>query len=163
MKSFHFFLGLMASVLLLSACQSSQSNVVGDPSAPPQIFCEGRMAWSAEVITDDVMDYTTFWIAFEAGTVQDDFKYVHVDVTLDGKSVAEEMKYMAAPELYSVTCTETGQQFEASRVKYTLFLPPLSSGEHIILWNYTITADLDDGVFNYPRGMTAEYKLNVEN
>lgn len=122
------------------------------------------MAWSAEVTTDDLMDYTTFWIAFDAATVQDDFTHIHVDVTLDGKSVAEEMKYVQAPEPYSVACTDSGQQFEASRVKYTLFLPPLSKGEHIIRWTYTLTADLDDGVFDYPSGMTAEYKIkrNIE-
>jgi len=121
------------------------------------------MAWSAEATTDDLMDYTTFWIAFEEATVQDDFKYVHVDVTLDGKSVTEEMKYMAAPEHYSVTCTESGQQFEASRVKYTLFLPPLSSEEHIIRWSYTITASLDDGVFDLPHGLTAAYEIQLNN
>jgi hypothetical protein len=162
MKHFHFFLGLMTSVLLLSACHSSQSNVMGDPSAPPQTFCEGRMAWSAEVSTDDVVDYTTSWIAFDAATVQDNFQHIHVDVTLDGKSASEEMKYMQAVEPYSITCPESGQQIEASRMQYTLILPPLSSEEHIILWKYTITADLDDGVFNYPQGMTAEYKIKLK-
>jgi len=164
MKHFHFFLSLMTSVLLLSACQSSQSKVVGDLSVPLQTFCEGGMAWSAEVRTDDLMDYTTFWIAFDAATVQDEFQHIQVDVTLDGKSVAQEMKYMAAPEPYSVTCPESGQQFAASRVKYTLILPPLSSGEHNILWNYTITADPNDGVSNYSRGMPAEHniKLTIE-
>lgn len=133
MKHFHFFLALMTLVLLLSACQLSQNNIVGDPSAPPETFCEGRIAWSAEAKTDDLIDYTAFWIAFDAATVQDDFKYVLVDVTLDGKSVAEEMKYMQAIEPHLVTCTESGQVFEASRVKYTLILPPLSSGKHRIL------------------------------
>jgi hypothetical protein len=161
MKHFYFFLGLMTSVLLLSACQSSRSNIniVGDPSVPPQTFCEGRMAWSAEVTTDDIVSYTTFWIAFDAATVQDEFQYIQVDVTLDGKSVAQEMKYMAAPEPYSVTCPESGQQFAASRVKYTLILPSLSSGEHNIFWNYTITADPNEGVFNYSHGMPAEHSI----
>ena len=116
------------------------------------------MAWSAEVTTDDVMDYATFWIAFDAATAQDSFKYIHVDVTLDGESLSHEMKYMQAAEPYSITCTDSGQQFEASRVKYTLFLPP---GEHTIRWTYTITADLDDGVFEYPSGITAEYPITI--
>lgn len=120
------------------------------------------MAWSAEIRTDDLVDYTTFWIAFDAATVQDSFKYVQVNLTLDGNSVSGQMKYVQAPELYSVTCTESGQQFEASRVQYTLILPPLSSGEHSICWKYTITSDLDDGVFDYPRGMTAEYKIKLK-
>jgi hypothetical protein len=157
MKHFHFFLGLMTFVWLLSACQSSQSNVTDGASSFLPVLCDGRMAWSAEVTTDDVMDYATFWIALDAATAQDSFKYIHVDVTLDGESLSDEMKYMQAAEPYSIICMDSGQQFEASRVKYTLFLPP---GEHTIRWTYTITADLNDGVFNYPRGMTAEYKSN---
>jgi hypothetical protein len=159
MNRFHFFLGLMTFVWLLSACQSPQRHVTDGAFSSPPVFCDGRMAWSVEVQTDDVMDYTTFWIAFDAATAPDSFKYIHVDVTLDGESLPHEMKYIQAAEPYSVTCTDSGQQFEASRVKYTLFLPPLSAEEHIILWNYTITADLNDGVFNYPRGLTAEYKI----
>lgn len=151
----------MTFVLLLSACTSPQGNVAGDSVAPSHTFCDGPTAWSAEVWTDDLMNYTTFWIAFDAATVQDHFKYVYVEVTLDGKSVAEEMKYAQAPEPYSVTCSDSGQQFEASRVQYTLILPSLSSGEHSILWKYTITADLDDDVFDYPHGMTAEYKIKL--
>lgn len=109
------------------------------------------------------MDYTTFWIAFDAATDYDSFKYIQVDVTLDGEPLSQEMKYRQAAEPYSITCTDSGQQFEASRVNYTLFLPALSSGEHTILWKYTMTDDLPDEVFHNPSGMTAEYeiKLNI--
>lgn len=160
MNRFHFFLGLMTFVWLLSACQSPPSNVTDGAFSSPPVFCDGRMAWSAEITTDDVMDYTTFWIAFDAATAQDSFKYIHVDVTLDGEPLSHEMKYMQAAEPYSVTCTDSGQQFEAIRVKYTIFLPLLSAKEHSIRWTYTNTADLNDGVFNDPRGMTVEYKSN---
>ena len=160
MNCFQFFLGLMTFVWLLSACQSPQNNVTDGAFSSPPVFCDGHLAWSAEVTTDDVMDYTTFWIALDSATAQDSFKYIHVDVTLDGESLSHEMKYMQAAGPYSVTCTDSGRQFEASRVKYTLFLPPFSSEKHTILWKYTVTADLNDGVFNYPRGMVAEYKIN---
>lgn len=175
MNNNHLSQVLVSGLLfILTACQVAEeplreSGITSDTqnsssleaSTPPQIFCEGRMAWSAEIITDDVVDYTSFWIAFGTATVQDAFEYVQVEVTLDGNSVAEEMKYRQAAEPYLVTCPESGQQFEASRVQYTLILPPLSSGEHSILWKYTISADLDDGLFTYPRGMTAEYKIKL--
>jgi len=161
MKHLHFFFAWITAVLLLNACQSSQSNVMGDPSPPPQTFCEGSMAWSAEVRTDDVMDYTTFWIAFDATTFQEHFKYVDVEVTLDGQSVAEQMKYMGVVEPYGVTCTESGLQFEASRVKYTLILPLLAPGEHIIRWTYTITTDIGGGGFEAPSPMAAEYPITL--
>lgn len=89
------------------------------------------------------------------------FKYVHVDVILDGKPVAEEMKYVQTPEPYLVTCMESARQFEASRVKYTPILPPLSSGKHSILWKYTITADLDGSVSTSHRGIAAEYIITA--
>lgn len=157
MNRFYSFLGLMIVVWLLSACQSPQSNVTDRDFSSAPVFCDGRVAWSAEATTD----YTTFWIALDAATAHDSFKYIHIDVTLDGEPLSHEMKYMQAAEPYSITCTDSGQQFEASRVKYTLFLPPFSSEEHLILWKYTITADLNDGVFNYPAGMTAEYKIKL--
>jgi hypothetical protein len=160
MNRFRFVPGLLTFVWLLSACQSPPSNITDGAFSSPPVFCDGRMAWSAEVTTDDVMDYTTFWIAFDATAAQDSFKHIHVDVTLDGEPLSHEMKYIQAAEPYSVICTDSGQQFEASRVKYTLFLPSLSSEEHVILWKYTITADLNDG-FNYPEGMTAEYKFKL--
>ena len=119
------------------------------------------MAWSANITMDDVVDYTTFWIAFDASTFQDHFKYVDVDVTLDGQSVARQMKYMGAVEPYAVTCTDSGLQFEASRVKYTLVLPPLSPGEHIIRWTYTIAADIGGGGFEVPSQMKAEYPITI--
>ena len=119
------------------------------------------MAWSAEVRTDDVIDYTTFWIAFDAAPVQDHFKYVDVEVTLDGQSVAQQMKYMEAVEPYAVTCTKSGVQFEAGRVKYTLVLPLLSPGEHIIRWSFTIKADIGGGGLEVPSPMAAEYPITL--
>ncbi|HLO18298.1 MAG TPA: hypothetical protein VK206_25930 [Anaerolineales bacterium] len=161
MNPFPFFLGLMTFVLLLSAWKLSQSNPVGAALSHPHIFCKEQVAWSAEIVTDDSIDYTIFWIAFDATTAQDHFKYVYIDVTLDGESLSEQMKYMQVPEPYSVICTDRSRQFEASRMKFTLFLPPLFPGSHIILWKYRVTTDLDDGVFDYPSGMTGEFAVTT--
>lgn len=162
-------------LVLLTACQAAEQplrkstiTLGGHTSSPDvivtaqQTFCQDGMAWSTEVITDDVVDHATFWIALDAATIQDDFQYINVEVTLDGNSVAEEMKFQQAAEPYSVTCTESGQQFEAIRVKYTLLLPPLSSGQHSIAWKYTVLSDLDDSAFIYPRELTAEHEFTVE-
>jgi hypothetical protein len=161
MKRFHFLAGLLIFAWLLSACQSPQRSVAERAIPSPSVYCDGRIAWSAEVTTDDVVGYTTFWIAFDIATAQDLFSYLQVDVTLDGESLSNEMKFMQAAEPYSVTCTDSGQQFEASRVRYTLILPPLSSEEHILRWNYTITADLTDGAFHDLIGMTGEYAITL--
>lgn len=140
---------------LLSACQSVKNPVLVEAFDPHHIYCENRMAWSAEATKDDVAEYSTFWIAFEQAPVQENFNYVNVEVTLDGKPV-DGMKYMQSPEPYHVTCTDGGQQFEGSRMKYTLLLPALAMGEHEIVWKYTLTADLRDAWFDYPNGMTGE-------
>ncbi|HXQ37949.1 MAG TPA: hypothetical protein VN843_28335 [Anaerolineales bacterium] len=139
---------------LLSACQAVKNPVMVE-AVSPHIYCQGQIAWSAEATKDNITDYTTFWIAFEQALVQENFNYVNVEVTLDGKPVYG-MKYIQSPEPYHVTCTDGGQQFESSRVKYTLLLPPLSTGEHTIVWKYTLTADLSNDLFDYPTGMIGE-------
>lgn len=87
MNNNHLSQVLVSGLLfMLTACQAAeqplretriaspgQNNSSGEALTPPLTSCEGRMAWSVEIITDDVMDYTTFWIAFDAATVQDDF------------------------------------------------------------------------------------------
>lgn len=143
-------------VLLLSACQPSKSPYA-DAFSPQQVLCQGRMAWSADVtMLEKYGDYTTFWIAFEEDPTQENFQYVSVEVTLDGKPV-DGMRYVQSPERYSVTCTDRGQQFESVRVQYYLFLPPLPEGEYELVWKYTLTVDLSDDLFEYPKGMTGEY------
>src|SRR5690349_4120885 len=92
------------TIASLSACKPYPESRAADPFTA----CEGGVAWSAEITTDDVVDYTTFWIAFEAATAGDHFRDVQVDVTLDGQPVAEAMKYVQAPARYSVTCTGQG-------------------------------------------------------
>jgi hypothetical protein len=115
------------------------------------------MAWSAETVKDNVAEYSVFWIAFEQAPVQENFKYLNVEVTLDGKPVFDGFQFMQSPEPYSVTCSDGGQQFEGVRMKYTLVLPPLSTGEYTIVWKYTLTADLSDDLFAYGNGMTGEF------
>lgn len=157
----HFASGLTAFVWLLSACQSPQNRMTEGGSSSLHVFCDGHIAWSADVTTDDMINYTTFWIAIDTVAAHDIFKYIHVDVTLDGEPLSHEMKYVQAAEAYSVNCTDSREQFEASRVKYTLFLPPLAPEEHVILWKYTIPAYLNDEVFGSPSGLTAEYEFEL--
>jgi len=148
------FTGISLIVLLLCACQLPKKPVVAKAFSS-YIFCQGRMAWATEARKDNLADYSTFWIAFEQAPVQENFNYVNVEVILDGKPV-DGVKYMQSPEPYHFTCTDRGQQFEDVRMKYTLLLPPLSTGEHTIVWKYTLTADLSDDLFDYRNGMTGE-------
>ena len=141
--------------LLLSACQSAKNPVLVEVVSP-HTFCQGRMAWSAETVRDNVAEYSVFWIAFEQAPVQEYFTHVNVEVTLDGKPVLGGFQYTQSPEPYTVTCTDGGQQFEGVRVRYTLLLPPLSTGGHNIVWKYTLIGDLSDEWFDYPNGMTGE-------
>jgi len=149
------FTGISLIVLLLCACQLPKNPLVAKAFSS-HIFCQGRMAWGTEATKDNFADYSTFWIAFEQAPVQENFNYFNVEVTLDGNPVVDGFQYTQSPEPYSVTCTDGGQQFESARMKYTLLLPTLSAGEHTIVWKYTITADLSNGQFAYPNGMTGE-------
>lgn len=148
-------INVLLIAFFLSACQSVKNPVLVE-TVSPHIYCRGQLAWSAETVKDSVTEYSVFWIAFDAATVQDNFKYISVYVTLDGKPTFDEMKFRQLPEPYSVTCSEDGRQFEASRLKYTLFLPSLTKGEHKIKWVYRTTATFSDGLFDYPKGITGE-------
>jgi hypothetical protein len=140
---------------LLSACLSVKNPVLAE-TVSPHTYCHAQMAWSVETVKDNIANYSTFWIAFEQAPVQENFNHVNVEVTLDGNPVVDGFTYMQSPEPYHITCTAGGQQFEGARMKYTLLLPPLSAGEHEIVWKYTLTADLSHNLFAYPNGMTRD-------
>jgi hypothetical protein len=142
--------------ILLSACQSVKNPVLVENTSSQHTYCDGRMAWSAETVKDNLAEYSVFWIAFGEAPAQEDFTHVNVEVKLDGKPVPGGFQYTQSPEPYTVTCTDGGQQFEGVRMKYTLLLPPLSIGGHEIVWKYTLTADLSDDLFDYPKGMTRD-------
>ena len=152
---------ILLIVVLMSACQSVKNPVAVETNSP-YTNCQGQLAWSGEAKKDSVAEYSVFWIAFDAATIQDNFKYLSVYVTLDGKPVYNEMKFRQLPEPYLVTCSEDGRQFEASRINYIFFLPSLTKGEHRINWVYMTTATFSDGEFDYPNGMTAEYPITFQ-
>jgi len=154
MKPTPLFPGLIIVVFLLSACQPS----VELSAQEPYVYCNGQFAWSAEEITDDMTHYTIFWVAFESSVAQNNFQYIDVDVTLDGKPV-DSLKFMQAPEPYSINCSDTQRQFEAIRVMYTQILPPMDRGVHKIVWMYTITGDLSDIIFDQPQMIATEYPV----
>lgn len=160
-----WFCKLLSSFIffLLAACQSkahlpgqSVKNPVLIETVSPHTYCQGQMAWSSEIVKDNVAVYSIFWIAFEQAPVQEKFKYVNVEVKLDDEPVVEGFGFMQSPEPYPVSCTDGGGQFESVRMKYILLLPPLSVGEHEIAWKYTLTPDWSDDLFDYPDGMTGE-------
>jgi len=148
-----YFVDISLIAILLSACVPSRN---ATDTASPKVYCQGHMAWSAEIVTGNMISYTTFWIAFEQAPVMENFQYLTVAVTLDGQPVVNGFEYLQSPEPFTVTCTDGMDQFESNRVQYTLLLPLLVEGEHKIVWKYTLTADLSDELFNYPAGMTDE-------
>ena len=154
-KTMSRFTVILLIALLLSACLSVKNPVLVE-TVSPHIYCHDQMAWSSEIVKDNVAVYSIFWIAFEQVHVQENFKYVNVEVKLDGEQVVNGFGFVQSPEPYTVTCTDGGQKFESVRMRYTLLLPSLSAGEHKIVWKYTLAADLSDDLFDSPNGMTGE-------
>ena len=149
----------LLTILVLSACQPSapaaqppDNASVADAFSPQSTFCEFQTEWTVEATTKDWIDVTSFWVAVDEATAQDNFKHLSVEIKLDSGPVAEAMKYPEGPETYSVTCPDAANSFSGSRMKWSLFLPPLSKGAHTIVWKYTIEADINDGFFDYPKG-----------
>ena len=159
MVRFNSLSSLFIVALLASACQASPT---ADTRPSNHVDCEGTIAWSAEVHTGNFIDHTTFWIVFESEYIEDYFKDLHVDVTLDDQPVSNGIKLRGTPEPYSGICTANNQRIEGMRSEYTLLLPSLSDGEHTILWSYTITGDMANGFLDDPQGITGEYVITFQ-
>jgi len=148
---------LLLGVLLMSACQPKSPTSLPPRDAPvveafskQKGMCEGLMEWTIEASTKDWMDLSIEWVAIDTATVQDNFKHIKIETSVDGTTLADTMKYPGSPEPFSINCG--GSLIEGTGIKYALFLPPLSKGEHTIAWRVTIEDDLNDGWNDYPKG-----------
>jgi len=148
---------LLLGVLLISACQPKSPTPLPPKDAPvveafskQKGMCEGLMDWTIEVSTKDWMDVSIEWVAIDTATAQDNIKNIKFETSVDGTTLGDTMKYPGSPEPFSINCD--GTPIEGSGIKYALFLPPLSKGEHTIAWCVVIEADLNDGWSDYPKG-----------
>lgn len=153
------FMNPLLIMWLLTSCQNSMAELQTDTPQPARIFCDEQVAWSGEIDINGSIDYAIFWIAFEIENASDRFEQVRVEVILDGEAIAEEMKFRSMAEPYQVRCTEDGQQFNAHRLKYTLFLPSLPKGEHTILWTFTMDANANKNNLDIPLTVSREYPI----
>ena len=148
---------LLLVTLMLSACQPK-----GPASLPPKdapvvaafskqkAMCEGQMEWTVEAGVKDWIDVSLEWVSKDAATTQDNVKHFKLETSVDGTTLADTMKYPSSPEPFSINCG--GTVTEGSGIKYALFLPPFSKGEHKITWHATVLDDLNDGWNDYPKG-----------
>lgn len=147
---------LLLDVLVLSACQPKGPTSLPPKNAPvveafskQKGMCEGMMDWSVEASTKDWIDASIEWVAIDTATVQDNLKHIKFETSVDGTTLADTMKYPGSPEPFSINCD--GTLIEGTGVRYTLFLPPLTKGEHTIAWRVIIEDDLNDGWSDYPK------------
>lgn len=157
---------LMLVTLMLSACQSKAPASLPPKDAPvveafskQQAMCEGKMEWTAEANTKDWVDVSIEWVAKDVSTAQDNIKHFKLETSVDGARLADAMKYPGSPEPFSINCG--GTVTEGSGIKYALFLPPLSKGEHKIAWRATVLDDLNDGWNDYPKGTEFTFTATV--
>ena len=160
-----FLSGLILVTLLMSACQPKTPASSPPKDAPvieaftKQAACEGLTQWKVEATTKDWVDIGIEWVAIDVKTAQDNLKHTKMEMWLDDEPIAEAMKDPQAPEPFSITCG--GALIEGSGVKYALYLPPLSKGEHKIAWRSTILEDLNDGWNDYPKGTVFSFTATV--
>ncbi len=147
---------LLPGVLLLCACQPKGPTSLPPKDAPvveafskQKGMCEGLMDWRVEASTKDWIDASIEWVAIDSATVQENLKDIKFETSLDGSTLVDTMKYPGNPEPFSINCD--GTPIEGTGIKYTLFLPPLSKGEHTIAWHVVIEDDLNDGWSDYPK------------
>jgi hypothetical protein len=156
---------LLLIVLLMSACQPKTPASQPPKDAPvieafleQQAMCEGKMEWTLDASTKDWIDVSIDWKAADTASAQDNIKHIKLEMSLDGTPLADSMKYPQAPEPFSINCG--GTTIEGSGIKFALFLPPLSKGEHKIAWHATVLDDLNDGWSDYPKG--TEFTLTAK-
>jgi len=148
---------LLLGVLLMSACQPRDPASLPPKDAPvveafskQEALCEGQMEWTVEAGTKDWIDVSIEWVAIDTATTLDNVKHIKFETSVDGKTLADTMKYPSSPEPFSISCD--GSLIEGIGIKYALFLPPLSKGEHTVSWHVIIEDDLNDGWSDYPKG-----------
>jgi hypothetical protein len=162
----HLFSMFVLVMLVLSACQPKAPSAqppkdasVVQAFSKPKAACEGVAEWTIEANSQDWIDVSIEWTAIDSTTVQDNFKHLKFETFLDGKALADVMKYPTGLEPFSLTCGDMA--IEGSALKYALFLPPLSKGDHKILWRVILDAEISDGWGTYPAGVAGEFTANV--
>jgi hypothetical protein len=157
---------LLFAIMMMNACQSKTPASQPPKDAPvieaflkQQAMCNGKMEWTLEASTKDWIDVGVAWEASDAAKAQDNVKHFKLETSLDGTPLTDSMKYPQAPEPFSINCG--GTVTEGSGIRYALFLPPLSKGEHKIAWHATILDDLNDGWNDYPRGTEFKFTATV--
>lgn len=160
------FYVFMLIVLVLSSCQPKvpaaqppKNATAVEAFSKQKAGCEGVAEWTIEASPQDWIDATSEWAAIDVVTVQDNFRHLKVETYLDGKAIADAMEYPTSPEPFSLTCGDTTLQ--GSAMKYALFLPPLSKGDHKILWRISLDAEISDGWGTYPAGVLGEFTATV--
>jgi hypothetical protein len=154
-------------VLMVSACQPKAPSAHPPKEAPvvqgfskQKAGCEGATEWTIEASPQDWIDVSIEWATIDTATVQDNMKHLKYETFLDGKALADFMKYPTSPEPYSQVCSDA--TYQGSAITYVLFLPPLSKGDHKIFWRITSDAEISDGWGTYPAGVLGEFTANVK-
>jgi hypothetical protein len=160
------FAVFLLGVLLLSACLPKAPTSLPPKDAPvveafskQKGMCEGLMDWNVEASTKDWVDVSIEWVAIDTVTTQDNVKNIKLETSIDGTTLADTMKYPGSPEPFSINCD--GSLIEGIGIKYALFLPPLSKGEHTITWHGVVEDDLNDGWSDYPKGTEFTFTATV--
>ena len=158
---------LMLVTLMLSACQSNAPASQPPKDAPvieafskQKGMCEGQTEWTLEAGAKDWIDVSLEWVAKDAPTAQENVKHFKLETSVDGTALADATKYPSGPEPFSINCG--GTVIEGSGIKYVLFLPPLSKGEHKIAWHIIVLDDLNDGWSDYPKGTEFTFTSSVK-
>lgn len=150
----------------MSSFQTKVSSSLPPKDAPvvevfskQKAMCEGLMDWNMEAGGKDWIDVSIEWVAVDTATVKDNVKHINLETSVDGATLADTMKYPSSPEHFSINCS--GTVIEGSGIKYALFLPPLSKGEHTITWHGIVEDDLNDGWSDYPKGTEFTFTATV--
>ena len=122
-------------------------------------MCESKLEWTVEASTKDWIDAGVEWAAIDAATARDNVKHLKLETSLDGKTLTNTMKCPSSAEAFWIN--GNGHPAHGGGIKYALFLPPLSKGQHKIVWRASLDADISDGWNHYPKGTEMVFTATV--
>jgi hypothetical protein len=123
-------------------------------------MCEGLTEWTLEANPEDWVNAGAKWVAIDEATAQANWSNISFVITIDGQEIANPKRFEHGPKPFSIDCA--GEVAEGGAMALDIFLPPLPAGDHTIIWQYIIEADLNDGWDPYPAGTVAEYTGRIQ-
>ena len=115
-----------------------------------QAYCEGNFDQVRTVPAGSWVDLGIEWDAIDAETVEATWPYLTIAISVDGEEIENPKQHSKGPYKAVLECpNETHVGYAMANA---LYAPPLSIGDHKVVWTVGFARDVNDGWSTYPKG-----------